>query len=112
MNRRQFLREACGAVAGILVPTSSDLSGFPDRRDGGTPRKLIIVVFGGGTRYSESIGDPGHRHIPRLWNEMIPRGTLFTDVRVEGRRDHQTAELFDDLFAHLGLAEPPGRDVR
>jgi len=51
-------------------------------------RKLIIVIFGGGTRTSESIGDPEHRHIPRLWKEMVPRGTLFTNMRVEGRVVH------------------------
>ncbi len=46
-------------------------------------RKLILVVFGGGTRSSETVDDPEHRHVPRLWNEMAPRGTLFTNTRVE-----------------------------
>lgn len=51
-------------------------------------RKLIIVQFGGGTRSSEAIDDPEHRWIPRLWNEMIPKGTLFTNMRVEHRVVH------------------------
>ncbi len=51
-------------------------------------RKLIVVLFGGGTRSSESIDDPAHRWIPRLWNEMIPRGTLLTNMRVEGKVVH------------------------
>jgi hypothetical protein len=58
---------------------------------GGAPpvqRKLIIVQFGGGTRSSETIDDPEHRHIPHLWKEMIPRGTLFTNMRVEGKVVH------------------------
>ncbi len=89
MNRRRFLHGACGAVAGVLIPARSVLARFatPSPADG-PRRKVIIVVFGGGTRYSESLGDPEHRYIPRLWNELIPRGTLFTDVRVEGRVVH------------------------
>ena len=51
-------------------------------------RKLIIVLFGGGTRSSEAIDDPEHRYIPRLWDEMAPRGTLFTNMRVEGKVVH------------------------
>ena len=39
-------------------------------------RKLILVLFGGGTRFSESVGDPEHRYIPHLWKELVPRGTL------------------------------------
>lgn len=88
MNRRQFLVGTCGALAGMLVPAGAALSRVATASAGDRRRKLIIVVFGGGTRYSESIGDPGHRYIPRLWSELIPRGTLFTDVRVEGRVVH------------------------
>jgi len=75
-------------MAGILIPVGSVLPSFATRPADERRRKVIIVVFGGGTRYSESIGDPEHRYIPKLWNEMIPRGTLFTNVRVEGRVVH------------------------
>ena len=51
-------------------------------------RKLVIVLFGGGTRSSESIDEPEHRWIPRLWKEMVPRGTLFTNMRVEHKVVH------------------------
>jgi hypothetical protein len=88
MNRRQFLGGACGALAGMLFPAGAALPGIATASADERRRKLIIVVFGGGTRYSESIGDPEHRYVPRLWSEMVPRGTLFTDVRVEGRVVH------------------------
>ena len=42
-----------------------------------------MVLFGGGTRSSESIADPKHRYVPHLWNDLVPRGTLFTNMRVE-----------------------------
>jgi hypothetical protein len=51
-------------------------------------RKLIVVLFGGGTRSSEAIDDPEHRYIPRLWQDMIPRGTLFANMRVERKVVH------------------------
>jgi hypothetical protein len=51
-------------------------------------RKLIVILFGGGTRSSESIDDPEHRYIPKLWNNMVPRGTLFTNMRVEHKVVH------------------------
>lgn len=47
------------------------------------PRRLILVLFGGGTRSSETIDDPAGRHIPHLTKELIPRGTLWANMRVE-----------------------------
>lgn len=94
MNRRQFLAHACGTAAGLagsartlLAYTGVTPASAPSSQGAGR-RKLILVVFGGGTRFSESAGDPEHRYIPRLWNEMAPRGTLFTNVRVEGTVVH------------------------
>ena len=84
-NRRQFLRAAsAGALAGPMtgarlfadVPRDADL------------RKLLIVVFGGGTRSSEAIDDPQYRYIPQLWQRLVPRGTLLTNMRVEHRVVH------------------------
>jgi hypothetical protein len=89
MNRRRFLKTAAGAVVGL-----GTAGRFLSARTGVAPgdasarRKLIVAVFGGGTRYSESVGDPEHRHIPRLWKEMVPKGTLFANVQVEGRIVH------------------------
>ena len=94
MNRRTFLRAAMGAGAAASL---GGISQLVDRAAHASPdlilpdanrRKLIVVVFGGGTRASESIDDPEHRYIPRLWNEMVPRGTLFTNTRVEHRVVH------------------------
>ena len=93
MDRRDFLRAAMGAGACVALggaeallggESTSLAAGLPDSRR----RKLIVVLFGGGTRSSESIDDPEHRYIPRLWNEMVPRGTLFTNMRVEHKVVH------------------------
>jgi len=97
MNRRMFLRrmiESGGALtlAGLgSVPVraagavrAGSGAGLPDVRQ----RKLIIVVFGGGTRASESVDETGHGYIPRLWNYLVPQGTLLTNVRVEHKVVH------------------------
>jgi len=93
MDRRAFLRLGTGAAAGALVggcsqPSAAPQAAAPRNAD---KRKLLVVVFGGGTRSSEAVDDPRHRYIPRLWNEMIPRGTLLTNMRVEHLVVHPNA---------------------
>ncbi|MBI3948723.1 MAG: hypothetical protein HY321_22625 [Armatimonadetes bacterium] len=84
MKRRQFLRAGLGAGASLMgagalrLPLHGAESG----------RKLVVVLFGGGARRSETTEDPEHRFIPRLWKEMVPRGTLFSNVRVERKVVH------------------------
>jgi hypothetical protein len=84
MTRRRFLTRVGSAGLAAVAGWAPDALGA-----GAQPRrKLVLVQFGGGTRYSESVGDPHHRFIPRLWNELVPRGALFTDLRVEGKAVH------------------------
>jgi len=97
MDRQITRRDFLGSAAAGLALHAGDSPGFPgtvaqrwSAKTGLSPsdRKLILVVFGGGTRNSETIDDPPHRFIPRLWGEMVPRGTLFTNMRVEHRVVH------------------------
>ncbi len=91
-DRRQFVTGALGAAALSALTPTSRLLGRGVSRPGPGPDddrlKLIIVQFGGGTRNSESIADLEHRFIPRLWGDMVPHGTLFTNMRVEHRVVH------------------------
>lgn len=120
MDRRTFLKTAVGAGAASTFVGAGTLPGncaegapapsFPsvDRR------KLIVVQFGGGTRSSETIDDPEHRWVPHLWNELWPRGTLFTNMRVEGKVVHpnSTGSMmtghweYDDLDWSQPVAHP------
>ncbi len=92
MNRREFLSAAArigatAALAGaVLGRAAVPLQGFGPGAL--SRRKLIVILFGGGTRSSESIGDSEHRYIRYLWNEMVPKGTLFTNMRVEHKVVH------------------------
>lgn len=93
MNRRRFLKLSLkGAGAAALAGVAPLLSGCAatqgQRGEEESQRKVIIVMFGGGTRSSEAIDDPRHRWIPRLWNDMAPRGTLFAHVAVQGAIVH------------------------
>ncbi|MHC4062276.1 MAG: hypothetical protein ACYSR6_11840 [Planctomycetota bacterium] len=90
MNRRQFLSAAAFTAAAALGGAHAAVakSLHVSESTAATSRKLIIVLFGGGTRSSESIDDPQHRHIPHLWNDLVPKGTLFTNMRVEHKVVH------------------------
>ena len=90
MNRRLFLRTSFAAAAAALCGHGCRSARLPAAATPSAPasRKLIVVLFGGGTRSSESMDDPEHRFIPHLWQEMVPRGTLFTNMRVEHKVVH------------------------
>jgi hypothetical protein len=89
ISRRQFLFTVVGMGAAAALGDADALLAGSSRpaEDSASPafaqRKLIVVLFGGGTRSSETIDEPTHRFIPHLWNDLIPRGTLFTNMRVE-----------------------------
>jgi hypothetical protein len=83
-SRRGFLRLAAFGAGALALPAAG--AALAARRTG--RRKLVVVVFGGGLRASESIDDPTHRYVPRLWRDLRPRGALFTDMRVEGKVVH------------------------
>jgi len=93
-TRRGFLQAVAGAAAataGVLrvhTPRAAETPAAPAGPPAPELRKVILVVFGGGTRSSEAIDDPEHRWIPNLWHRMAPRGTLWTNMRVEHRVVH------------------------
>lgn len=92
IDRRKFCALSSATLASLAwVGGDRIWSGLGQEREPlAAPRgdKLLIVQFGGGARYSETMGDPQHRWIPRLWNDLTPRGALFTDLRVEGKVVH------------------------
>ena len=53
--------------------------------------RVVVVVWAGGVRASETILDPQHRDIPRIWNDLAPRGTLLTRLYNNGWTNHGPA---------------------
>jgi hypothetical protein len=91
MKRRDFIHLSARAGSLALLAPALSAAGAIAPNETLPPherRKLIVVLFGGGTRCAETIDDPEHRFIPRLWREMIPHGALFTNMRVEGKVVH------------------------
>lgn len=39
----------------------------------------VIIAVMDGVRWSETFGDPEHKLIPHMWNELRPQGTLYTN---------------------------------
>jgi len=66
----------------------------------------VLVLFGGGTRNSESIDDADHEYVPELWNRLRPEGTLYTSIRNDGLIVHTsaTASILSGHWEHRDLA--------
>ena len=115
MKRRNFLRIATGAgiaaAGGALTRLTPAAAGDADRLRAAEHRRLVLVVFGGGTRGSETIADPERRYIPRLWQDLAPRGTLWTNMRVEHRVVHPNCNASIKTghweYEHLEWSKPP-----
>lgn len=89
LTRRDVLRLAAGAGAGMALST---WAGRALAQSVASPSqewdRLVILMFGGGTRMSESVGDPSGTYISHLRNRLIPRGTLYTSVTDRGMVVH------------------------
>jgi hypothetical protein len=85
-SRREFLWTATGAVLGSSL-FSSPLKAIGAARG----QKAVVVTFGGGARDDETFAEDGQENIPYLLNELIPRGTFFTQVVNKGILGHYVA---------------------
>jgi len=53
-------------------------------RSAGVPAPKVVIFAIDGPRYSETFGDPAHTHIPRIWNDLRPQGTIITNFQNQG----------------------------
>jgi len=44
----------------------------------------VFIIIIDGLRASEGFDDPGHQYIPRIWNELRPYGTIYTNFFNQG----------------------------
>jgi hypothetical protein len=80
ITKRDFLRLAGLSIAPRIAARAEPV-------DAGGGRRVIIVTFGGGVRYSETFAPEGLRNIPRL-AEMRPRGFFFRTCTNAGVLSH------------------------
>src|SRR5262245_28164921 len=87
MERRRFFTllglELAGGAVAIAAPP---LAGVRRRSD-----KVVLVGFGGGTRFTESFGPQGQGNIPFLRSALFPNGTFFSRVYNDGETTHYPA---------------------
>jgi hypothetical protein len=86
-SRRDFLREATGAVAAGTLLRPYPLSALALTRT----RKAVVVTFGGGARDDETFAPGGQANIPHMLAELAPRSTFFTQVINRGILGHYVA---------------------
>lgn len=83
-TKRQFLKLAGLIIAPHIIPPRLLAEPVePPESD----RKLILVTFGGGVRYSETFADEGLRNIPRL-RALQPEGMFFKNCINSGVLSH------------------------
>ena len=61
--------------------SESKLTGKPERR-------VIVVTFGGGVRYEDTLAPEGWVNIPHLASELVPQGLVYPVARHEGLTGH------------------------
>ena len=84
LTKRRFLQLAGLSIAPRILPKR--LWAAASKRSQ-PARKVIIVTFGGGVRYSETFAPEGVRNIPRLV-EMKPQGLFFKSCTNAGVLSH------------------------
>jgi hypothetical protein len=85
ISKRRFLQFAGLSIANRIIP--GRLWSRPPAVRADKTRKVVIVTFGGGVRYSETFAPEGVRNIPRLL-EMKPRGLFFKTCTNAGVLSH------------------------
>ena len=83
-SKRRFVQRAGLSIANRILPFP--LLGGP-QKDPKHDRKVIIVTFGGGVRYSETFGPEGLMNIPRLAS-LKPKGHFFRTCQNNGVLSH------------------------
>ena len=90
VRRRDALKLIAAVMAEWWLPrrlfaqrpaAAPDRSGKPDR-------KVIVVTFGGGVRYEDSLAPSGWANIPHLAQELVPQGLVYPVARYDGITGH------------------------
>lgn len=108
ITKRAFLRLAGLSIAPRILPSWLRA----ERIDGRDERRVIIVTFGGGVRYSETFAPEGLRNIPRL-AALRPEGYFFNTCINAGVLSHfnSTASILTGNWQRVddfGFQPPSG----
>jgi len=113
LSKRRFVQLAGLTIANRIVPQWLRAQPADRATDRATSsRKVIIVTFGGGVRYSETFAPEGLRNIPRLV-ELRPSGFFFRNCINAGVLSHfnSTASIISGNWQRVddfGFEAPAG----
>src|SRR5215469_5153009 len=109
LSKRRFLQLAGLSIANRIL---RGRLGAQEPTSRGSTKRVIIVTFGGGVRYSETFAPEGLRNIPRLV-ELRPRGYFFQSCTNSGVLSHfnSTASILTGNWQRVddfGFQPPAG----
>ena len=86
LRRRDALKFLAACLADFWLPRRV----FAQRpaRSRKPERRVIVVTFGGGVRYEDTLAPGGWVNIPHLANEIVPQGLVYPVARYDGITGH------------------------
>jgi hypothetical protein len=86
LRRRDLLRMMAACMADWWLPR--DLFAQRISAPKKPERRVIVVTFGGGVRYEDTLAPEGWVNIPHLASELVPQGLVYPVARHEGLTGH------------------------
>jgi hypothetical protein len=86
LRRRDVLRALAACMADWWLPRRACAQKTPVPRK--PERRVIVVTFGGGVRYEDTLAPEGWVNIPHLAWELVPQGLVYPRARHEGLTGH------------------------
>jgi hypothetical protein len=82
LKRREALRVLAACMADWWLPRQL----FAQRATAARPRdrRVIVVTFGGGVRYEDTLAREGWVNVPHLASDIVPQGLVYPAARHEG----------------------------
>src|SRR5262249_17571335 len=84
-QRRDALRIMAACMADWWLPRHLFAQRAPSKKP---ERRVIVVTFGGGVRYEDTLAPEGWVNIPHLASELVPQGLVYPVARHEGLTGH------------------------
>jgi hypothetical protein len=85
-RRRDALRILAACMADWWLPRRLLAQKAPAARK--RDRRVIVVTFGGGVRYEDTLARDGWVNIPHLASDIVPQGLVYPIARHEGLTGH------------------------
>jgi len=86
LQRRDALRIMAACMADWWLPRQLFAQRISARKK--PERRVIVVTFGGGVRYEDTMAPEGWVNIPHLASELVPQGLVYPVARHEGLTGH------------------------